>query len=327
MSSKVDKPIVMIVDDTPTNIRVLAESLRTDYRIRVAPSGQAALELIERQGSPDLILLDIMMPEMDGYEVCRRLKENPATKGIPVIFVTARDDAVDEERGLRLGAVDYIVKPFHLPIVAARVHNHIKLKMKSDLLESLAMLDALTNIPNRRRFDESLQEEWLRARRSMQPISIIMADIDHFKRYNDHYGHGAGDICLIKVATALASSVERPGDLVARFGGEEFIALLPETNFEGARLVAERFRNHVEALQLTHKFSKASDLVSISVGFSTVHPHLEDDANVLLKQADHMLYQAKRKGRNRVYGAEQKPLDPEVTTKNLERVKGIEPSS
>lgn len=309
MSGKLSKPVIMIVDDTPTNIRVLAESLRVDYRVRVASSGQAALNLIERQGPPDLILLDIMMPEIDGYEVCRRLKENPTTKNIPVIFVTARDDAIDEERGLKLGAVDYIVKPFHLPIVAARVHNHIKLKMKSDLLESLAMLDALTDIPNRRSFDETLHEEWLRARRAEQPVSIIMADIDHFKRYNDHYGHGAGDICLIKVAAALAYSVERPGDLVARYGGEEFIALLPDTDREGARLVAERFRNEVEALQLPHQFSKASPLVTISVGFATANPHLGDDANRLLEQADRMLYQAKNKGRNRVCGGEPKPFD------------------
>ncbi len=300
MTGKLKKPVVMIVDDTPTNIRVLAESLRTEYRVQVASSGSAALELIERHGSPDLILLDIMMPEMDGYEVCRRIKDNPATRNIPVIFVTSRDDALDEERGLKLGAVDYIIKPFHLPIVAARVQNHIKLKLKSDLLESLAMLDALTDIPNRRSFDETLHEEWLRARRSAQPVSIIMADIDHFKRYNDHYGHGAGDLCLTKVATALAYSVERPGDLVARYGGEEFIALLPDTDINGARLVAERFRNAVEELQLAHQFSKVSSLVTISIGVATAYPHLGDDANVLLEQADRMLYQAKKKGRNQI---------------------------
>jgi PleD family two-component response regulator len=206
-ASRPEKPLILIVDDTPTNVRVLAEALRKDYRIKVANGGQAALDLIASQGVPDLILLDIMMPTMDGYEVCRRLKEDPATKNVPVVFVTAKADIMDEEIGLKLGAVDYIAKPFHLPIIAARIHNHISLKLKSDLLESLAMLDGLTSIPNRRRFDEALHDEWLRARRAGQTISLIMADIDHFKRYNDHYGHGAGDICLIKVANALTHSV------------------------------------------------------------------------------------------------------------------------
>lgn len=153
------KPLILIVNDTPTNIQVLAESLRADYRVRVAGSGKAAFEVIGKAGAPDLILLDVMMPDMDGYEVCRRLKQAPATKNVPVIFVTAKADAVDEEYGLNLGAVDYIAKPFHLPIVAARVRNHIDLKIKTDLLESQAMLDGLTNIPNRRRFDETLESE------------------------------------------------------------------------------------------------------------------------------------------------------------------------
>lgn len=300
IQNKQGNPLILIVDDTPTNIQVLAEALREDYRVRVAGSGKAAFEIITKVGAPDLILLDVMMPEMDGYEVCRRLKQAPETKNVPVIFVTAKADVVDEEYGLRLGAVDYIAKPFHLPIVAARVRNHINLKMKTDLLESQAMLDGLTNIPNRRRFDETLESEWKRALRAGTPLSLIMADIDFFKRYNDNYGHGVGDECLKKVAGSLAHSIDRPSDLVARYGGEEFVAILPETDAAGAHAIAERFRSHVESLKIVHEYSEISNFVTVSVGLACVIPIVEMTPAELLKMADEMLYQAKALGRNRV---------------------------
>ena len=299
MLNETKKPLILIVDDTPTNIQVLAEALRAEYRVRVANSGKIAFEIIAKLGAPDLILLDVMMPEMDGYEVCRRLKQAPETRNVPVIFVTAKSDAVDEEFGLKLGAVDYIAKPFHLPIVAARVRNHINLKIKTDLLESQAMLDGLTNIPNRRRFDEALENEWKRALRSGASISIIMADIDYFKHYNDNYGHGTGDECLKKVAAALAGSIERPSDLVARYGGEEFVALLPETDAAGAKALAERFCRHVEAMQLPHQYSGVSSYVTVSVGYACVTPGAETSPTELLRLADEKLYQAKEAGRNR----------------------------
>jgi diguanylate cyclase (GGDEF)-like protein len=294
------KPLILIVDDTPTNIQVLAESLRAEYRVRVAGSGKAAFEIIAKVGAPDLILLDVMMPDMDGYEVCRRLKQAPETQNVPVIFVTAKADAIDEEYGLSLGAVDYIAKPFHLPIVAARVRNHINLKIKTDLLESQAMLDGLTNIPNRRRFDETFESEWKRALRGGTPLSLIMADIDFFKRYNDNYGHGIGDDCLKKVAASLASSIDRPSDLVARYGGEEFVAILPDTDATGAHAMAERFRSHVEKMKITHEFSEVSKFVTVSVGLACVIPTLDMAPEAVLKKADEMLYQAKELGRNRV---------------------------
>ena len=294
------KPLILIVDDTPTYIQVLAEALRVDYRVRVANSGKVAFEIIAKLGAPDLILLDVMMPEMDGYEVCRHLKQLPETRNVPVIFVTAKTDVVDEEYGLRLGAVDYIAKPFHLAIVSARVQNHINLKLKSDLLESQAMLDGLTNIPNRRRFDETLENEWKRAQRSGVPLSLIMADIDYFKQYNDHYGHGVGDTCLKKVAVSLAASTERPSDLAARYGGEEFAIILPETDLEGARTIAEHFRSHVESMHIAHEYSEASGYVTVSVGLACLVPNTETTQTDLLKRADKMLYQAKETGRNRL---------------------------
>jgi diguanylate cyclase (GGDEF)-like protein len=300
MSDSASKPVILIVDDTPTNIQVLAEALRAEHRVKVAASGKAAFEVIAKQGLPDLILLDVMMPDMDGYEVCRRLKEDPATQKVPVIFVTARNDTVDEELGLKLGAVDYIAKPFHLPIVLARVRNHIQLKRKTDLLESLALLDGLTNIPNRRRFDEHLESEWKRGIRSGAPLSIIMIDIDFFKHYNDHHGHGAGDVCLRKVADVLAVAVVRPGDLVARYGGEEFVALLPDTDAEGALQIAERLRGNVAALQIPHGHSEVDPFVTISLGVASCEPSTHSFPAELLEQADQQLYRAKSMGRNRV---------------------------
>jgi len=297
------KPVILIVDDTPTNIQVLAEALRADYRVKVAGSGKMALDIIQ-QGQPDLILLDVMMPDMDGYEVCRTLKSDPLTQNIPVIFVTARTDTVEETFGLQLGAVDYIAKPFRLPIVLARVRNHIALKLKSDLLEAHALLDGLTSIPNRRRFDQSLAIEWKRAQRSGLPLSVLMLDIDHFKAYNDTLGHRAGDDCLTRVAMLLCEALERPGDLLARYGGEEFVALLPETDEEGAARIAERCRAQIEDARIPHPNSATAGWVTVSIGVGTLLP---DDGvanpDALIEQADARLYRAKAAGRNRVCSA------------------------
>ncbi|AGX88698.1 diguanylate cyclase [Candidatus Symbiobacter mobilis] len=296
-------PVVLIVDDVPANIRVLAEALRPQYRVQVATSGQGALDVIARQGVPDLVLLDIMMPDMDGYEVCRRLKQESATVGVPVVFVTARTDLVDEELGLRLGAVDYITKPFHIPVVLARVRNHIALKQKADLLEKFALLDGLTNIPNRRSFDESLDREWKRAQRASQALGLIMIDIDHFKRYNDRLGHGAGDDCLRTVASTLAAACTRPGDIVARYGGEEFVVLLPDTGEEGVALIAERLRKQIEDLRIPHACPDVAVWVTISLGAESIVPHVGDSPFALLDGADRRLYTAKSDGRNCVCSA------------------------
>jgi len=302
MSRTAATPTILIVDDTPTNIQVLAEALRPHYRVKVAASGPAALEVIARQGVPDLILLDVMMPGMDGYAVCQALKESAATRDTPVIFVTAKSDEADEEKGLRLGAVDYIAKPFSLPIVLARVRNHINLKLKTDLLESLALLDGLTSIPNRRRFDEALEMEWKRAQRTGEPLALIMFDIDCFKDYNDHHGHHAGDCCLARVADELTRALARPGDLLARYGGEEFVALLPATDLEGGILSAERCRAQIMALNLPHGHSPAAPCVTVSAGVASLVPGATSSPLELLQQADACLYRAKGAGRNQVCG-------------------------
>ena len=301
MNKSQQRPTILIVDDTPTNVQILAEALHSIYRVKVAGDGQEALKIALRKPYPDLILLDVMMPGMDGFEVCKRLKKNPQTERIPVIFVTAKNEESDEELGLNLGAVDYITKPFSIPITRVRIRNHIRLKQQADLLESISLVDALTHMPNRRRFDEAIDAEWKRAAREKTRLSMLMIDIDHFKGYNDCYGHSAGDACLQSVAAALMAGVSRPGDLVARYGGEEFVVILPETDKEAAVRIAMRLCESVRDLKLPHASSGVEPFVTISIGCATVIPSAETSPqNTLLNEADKMLYQAKNTGRNRV---------------------------
>lgn len=290
---------ILIVDDMPTNIRILGEALRHEYAVSIATSGEQALQACQGDDPPDLALLDIMMPGMDGFEVCRRLKAEAATRDIPVIFVTVRDQGRDEEQGLSLGAVDYITKPFYLPVVLARVRAHLELRRKSRMLERLALVDGLTEVANRRGLDEVLEREWRRARRTGASLAAIMADIDHFKAYNDNYGHAAGDACLRRVARILALALARPGDTLGRFGGEEFLAVLPDTGPEAALEVAERLRRAVEDANLPHAHSPAADRVTLSLGAAAIAAGEDNAAGDLVKAADTALYRAKNEGRNR----------------------------
>lgn len=295
-----EKPTILIVDDMGTNIAILSDLLQDDYKIKIAKSGQKALEIAKGSEKPDLILLDIEMPEMNGYEVCKELKNSPLTNNIPVIFVTARNDVKDEEYGLNIGAVDYISKPFHPTIVKIRVKNHINLKLKSDWLEELSMVDGLTHIPNRRYFDEMYEKKYKEVVRDTKTLAVLMIDVDYFKRYNDHYGHGKGDECLIKIAGALKNTLKRPTDIVARYGGEEFVVLLQDIDKIGAINVAESLIKAVSDLGLVHEYSSASDHVTISAGmvFKAAEENLCQEE--LLKQADDALYRAKESGRNKL---------------------------
>ena len=300
MDMRSEIPVILVVDDVPTNVKILADALRAEYRIKVASNGVDALRLAQSEPLPDLIMLDVMMPEVDGYEVCIRLKENPVTRRIPVIFVTAKNADYDEEYGFSLGASDYICKPYSLLVLRARVRNQIQLKKQADQLESLSHIDALTHIPNRRRFDEVIGTEWKRSFRLQQPLAVLMIDIDHFKQYNDHYGHGAGDEALRSVATALAGGVLRPADLVARYGGEEFVVILPETSGEAAAAIGEKLRERVFALKIPHEHSGTAPFMSISLGAAAVIPSEQLTLPQLLEMADKMLYQSKEAGRNRL---------------------------
>lgn len=293
---------ILIVDDEPLNIEVLSETIEELGDVLFATSGQAAIDLCVAQ-KPDIILLDVMMPEMDGYEVCKQLKALPETKDIPVIFATALSDEADEAKGFEIGAIDYVTKPISAPIVIARVRNHLELKRYRDYLEKIAFIDGLTSIPNRRRFDEHYQSEWQRGVRREGALAVLLLDIDFFKPFNDNYGHQAGDDCLVQVAQALASSVHRPGDLVARYGGEEFVCVLPDTDLAGAEIIANTLRKSVSALKVPHGFSGVRDHVTVSIGAAAVKLDQSMKPAALIEQADKNLYEAKESGRDRVVAA------------------------
>ena len=290
---------VLIVDDTPANIEMLSEALSDEYEVLFATSGEDALDIAAEQ-NPDLILLDVIMPDMDGYQVCTRLKEEARTRTIPVIFVTAMDHEDDETKGLNAGAIDYLTKPIRPPIVRARVRNHLELKRYRDSLESLSSTDGLTGIPNRRQFDETLEREWRRARRSSLPLSLILMDVDLFKGYNDHYGHLAGDDCLRQLARVVSACVCRPTDLVARYGGEEFACVLPDTDVAGAVRVGDQMLEKVNTLRLPYAGSAAAEHVTVSLGAATLIPVVGQPAFELIRRADDCLYAAKRNGRNQI---------------------------
>ncbi len=289
---------LLIVDDDKHNRLLLTELFEGEYKIIQAKNGLQALELA-RAHAPDLILLDVLRPEMDGMAVIRALKRDDATRHIPVIFITALDSAADEELGLDLGAVDYIAKPFHPPIARVRVRNHLQIVHQRRLLEQIAALDGLTGIPNRRRFDEALAQEWSRCQRSGLPLSLIVADVDQFKQYNDTLGHAAGDRVLQEVATALRQAARRPGDLAARYGGEEFVLLLPETDAPQAQQLADELLQRMAARKLPHPAASAAPCVTLSLGGITTIPASSVVAPDFFERADAALYQAKAQGRNR----------------------------
>ncbi len=289
-----NNPRVLIVDDDPYNIRLLANIFNEGYDISFATNGKKALELA-LQEKPDLILLDVVMPEMDGYEVCKQLKNNPNTLEIPIIFVTAHSDVTEEIRGLEIGASDFISKPFSPAIVKIRVKNQIDLKKLQENLTQLAITDGLTCISNRRSFDRQLLMEWNRALRVPQSLTVVLLDVDNFKKYNDYYGHPAGDECLKQIAELLTNSCNRNIDFVARYGGEEFAMILPETT--SPLVVMKNLFQTLEVLAIPHAMSEFGQ-VTISAGISIRVPQHDEDPSVLIREADEALYTAKNQGRN-----------------------------
>jgi diguanylate cyclase (GGDEF)-like protein len=298
------KPRLLVVDDQAINVQALYQAFAADHQVLMATHGEQALQVC-RSKQPDLVLLDVMMPGLDGYEVCARLKSEDLTRDIPVIFVTAHHDEEAETRGLDVGAVDFISKPINPRIVRARVKTHLTLKRQSDLLRQWVYIDGLTGVRNRRYFDEHLLQEWSRAMRQDTPLSLALIDVDHFKRYNDHYGHGAGDDCLRRVADALRGVLKRPTDLLARYGGEEFVVLLPDTHAAGAAVLGEQLVASVHQAAIAHAQSAVSPWVTVSVGVCTKPKGLPASLTTLsaadlLKAADEQLYAAKTGGRNQL---------------------------
>lgn len=293
------KPKLLLVDDQRVNILVLFELFRDECEIFMANDGEQALQSC-RTVLPDLVLLDVHIDGLDGYEVCRRLKDDPETRDIPIIFVTAQGEEQDEVHGFELGAVDFIVKPINPVIVKARVKTHLTLKQQTDILRSFALLDGLTGVANRRKFDEELALDWRQCQREQAPLSVILIDVDHFKRYNDRYGHLQGDAGLQAVAKALGSAIRRPYDLLARYGGEEFACVLPNTNLIDAVKIAECMQESVRALKLEHLDSAVDQVLTVSLGVATIVPTAGTTSATVVAEADRQLYQAKQEGRARV---------------------------
>jgi len=291
---------LLLVDDQPANIHALHQVFAIDYQVLATTDGQKALDIALRQ-QPDLILLDVVMPGLDGFEVCRRLKADPNTRDIPVIFLTASANPESEEQGLDAGAVDFIAKPFNPKIVKARVKTHVTLKRQNDLLRHWVFIDGLTDISNRRHFDDRLASEWGRSQRSGAPLSALLIDVDNFKLFNDTLGHQSGDECLQHVAKALVTGLRRPSDMVARYGGEEFVCLLPDTDEEGAVHLAEQLRQRVYHQTQPEVTGAAWPAVTVSIGVGVARLSTMRHAADMLREADQNLYRAKESGRNRVH--------------------------
>jgi diguanylate cyclase (GGDEF)-like protein len=320
---------ILIIDDNSMNLRVAVDSLvESGLTISVAKDGESGIQQA-KDVRPHLIILDVVMPGIDGFETCRRLKMEEATKNIPVIFLTALSDTEDKVKGFQYGAVDFVTKPIQREELLARIGAHLRIQALTQKLQEqnqklqqqaielkianeaasaanrklarLVNLDSLTQIANRRHFDLHLNREWRRLMREGAALSLIMCDIDYFKNYNDYYGHQAGDDCLRRVAGAIARIPERPGDLIARYGGEEIAAILPNTNAQGAVQIAEVIQLAIKQLKIRHHRSYVSQYVTISMGISCLVPDRDTRLETLIASADRALYVAKERGRNMYY--------------------------
>lgn len=296
------RPRLLVVDDQPANVQVLHRLFAADHQVLMATSGEQALRVCAEQ-QPDLVLLDVVMPGMDGFQACALLRADPVTRAIPVIFVTGEQDEDAETRGLDVGAVDFISKPVNPRIVRARVRTQLMLKAQSDLLREWVYIDGLTRIANRRHFEERAAAEWARAVRQGLPLAALMIDVDQFKAYNDAHGHPAGDACLQRIAGELKGVLKRPTDLLARYGGEEFVCLLPDTDLDGALGVAARMRQALQAAGIPHGAAPGRPVVTASFGACAKPADVVGSIGALLREADAQLYVAKARGRDLACGA------------------------
>ena len=302
-NSELRKQTLMVVDDYRSNLQAMNALFEFQYQVVMFDNATDAL-IHAQQESVDLILLDLDMPDMHGYDACTELKSNPLTAHIPVIFVTASDSTDDEAHGLLLGAVDYITKPVNLTILRARVRNHMELVYYRKQLEILSSVDGLTGVANRRQLDTVLLQHFASTIRFGRCMTLMMIDIDDFKPYNDLYGHMQGDDCLKRVAQAIQSVRRRETDFVGRYGGEEFAMVLPDTDLDGGLVMANKLLQTVRSLNIEHQGASAADRVTISIGLTVFEAKQEQPTQMtveeLIELADKQLYAAKHAGKNRV---------------------------
>jgi diguanylate cyclase (GGDEF)-like protein len=298
---------VLVIDDEVINLKIISDALRGEVKVIVANNGLQGIRKAQEL-QPDLIILDVVMPDMDGFEIIRKLHANNSTASIPVIFITSLSDMNNEEKGLLLGASDYLQKPIKAPIVKARVRLHLQLAHQRRMLERLAHLDPLTSIANRRRYQEVFELQWNKLSSIQSPLTLVILDIDDFKHYNDTYGHSAGDIALQQVAIVLTHHFQGDSDFVARFGGEEFIVLMPEVSAEEARSKLDQCIKAVKDLKLDNQ---KGQVITLSAGGVTTIPTPNQDPQTFFEQADNALYVAKRAGKNRSHWHEDRSYNQE----------------
>lgn len=294
---KMDK--LLIIDDNRLETCILTDILSEDYNIITAPTGKEGLKKAFEE-MPVIILLDIVMPGMDGFEILKQLKDSELTKDIPVIFLTALTDEKTEEKGFLNGAIDYIRKPYNPNIVKARVWRHAQLYLYMKAIESKMQLDGLTGLYNRSAFETKLQSWWYKAITESVPISFCIVDIDYFKMVNDTYGHGEGDNVLRKTSRLMEANFNNENQFVARYGGEEFVIVLYNVGEEEGKKLAEKLRIDIHDLGIPNRNSKAEPVLTISIGGRTEIPSQYSTIEDMVEKADIMLYKAKENGRNQV---------------------------
>ncbi len=302
---------ILLVDDTRTEQHIMTVRLSDmGHEVVCCSNGQEAIKLYTKYDF-DLVLMDVIMPVMDGHEAARRIR-SLGDDWVPIIFLSGRTSPEDIAAGIAAGGDDYLNKPVDEKVLAAKMtamqrisamrHRLIvvsqELEKANDELQKLANADGLTGLANRRIVDEYLEKETTRSIRSGLPIAVIMIDLDNFKAYNDTYGHVAGDSCLKKISKVLKNTISRPEDLPGRYGGEEFCAILPNTDLDGAKIVAERIRTNVEELKIPHSGNPDNNIVTLSIGVSSHIPRKQAPSNQILSEADKALYQAKMAGKN-----------------------------
>ncbi|MCL2020198.1 MAG: diguanylate cyclase [Oscillospiraceae bacterium] len=289
---------IILADDDITSLKLGRDALSDIYEITTVPSGEKLLKLLGNM-TPDLILLDVEMPEMNGYETIKRIKDNPEFQNIPVIFVTGLSSDNEEETGLLLGAVDYVKKPFKKAILRARINTHLQIVELMRELEQLTAIDPLTKISNRRGFDAQFKKEWKRAVESKFYIGFMIIDADDFKSYNDTYGHSQGDVLLKKISDVFNSYCKSEQGIAARWGGEEFVLLLPGADMDGIFEAAEEIRKNIESLVI-HTGSGEETSTTISIGVNSIIPDNASKPADFIDKADQALYNAKKTGKNKV---------------------------